>query len=232
MHWSWFQVTAHTADPNIFYTSEPAKGYSIDNLAPHVPDGLKLSMTTNGILLRWNISNDNDFQYFAIYREFNDLVAPPIEEYTRIASVTGNEYTDNVNIENGYFSYYITAIDFSGNESKPSRKVSTPVLVGVTNGKQLPVIFALHQNYPNPFNPVTNIQYDLPSAAYVTLKVYNMLGEEVTTLVNSDISAGIHNVAWNASELPSGIYQYRITAIPSGDNAKPFIQTYRMVLIK
>lgn len=85
--------------------------------------------------------------------------------------------------------------------------------------------YSLSQNYPNPFNPVTNIEYSLPQASEVTIKVYNMLGSEVATLVNEQKSAGSHIVQWNASDLSSGVYIYRITA---GN----FAQTRKLTLIK
>ncbi len=72
--------------------------------------------------------------------------------------------------------------------------------------------FKLYQNYPNPFNPTTKIKYQIPKEEKVTLKVYDILGREVSTLVNEIKSAGIHEINFNASRLASGVYFYRITA--------------------
>ena len=100
------------------------------------------------------------------------------------------------------------------------------ILSDVTNNKIIvPVKFELYQNYPNPFNPTTIIKYSIPKQSMVSLKVYNMLGEEVAELVNGEKSKGNYQVNFNAKGLSSGIYLYRI-------KAGNFVQTKKMVLIK
>ena len=95
----------------------------------------------------------------------------------------------------------------------------------VESTDQLPTEFALFQNYPNPFNPTTNIKFDLPKESNVTLKVYNILGEEVATLVNKVMPAGHQVVTFDASRLASGMYIYRI-------EAGNFVQVKKMLLMK
>jgi len=90
---------------------------------------------------------------------------------------------------------------------------------------QLPSSFSLQQNYPNPFNPTTVICYSLPVSSYVSLNVYDVLGREVGTLVNEEQNAGTHNVTFNAGNLTSGVYYYRLT---TGN----FVDTKKLMLIK
>ncbi|HCV42474.1 MAG TPA: hypothetical protein DGH68_03250 [Bacteroidetes bacterium] len=76
----------------------------------------------------------------------------------------------------------------------------------------LPKEFALEQNYPNPFNPITTIKYDLPVDSRVSLVVFNILGQEVVMLANGEQKAGYRSVEWNASNVASGVYFYRLEA--------------------
>jgi hypothetical protein len=95
--------------------------------------------------------------------------------------------------------------------------------------------YRLLQNYPNPFNPTTVISYTLPRVGtqyIVSLKVFDLLGREVTTLVNEKKSAGSYQVPWNASGLASGMYFYRIEAIASLDPSKRFVDVKKMLLLR
>jgi len=103
-------------------------------------------------------------------------------------------------------------------------KIDSDLLPSVDE-KFIPSEFSLSQNYPNPFNPSTKIKYQIPEMSFVTLKVYDVLGNEVATLVNKEKPAGEYEVEFNASKLPSGIYFYQI-------KAGEFIQTKKMIFIK
>jgi hypothetical protein len=83
-------------------------------------------------------------------------------------------------------------------------------VLGIENNPLLPIKFSLHQNYPNPFNPVTTIRYDLPIQTEAKLTIYNVLGQEVNILLNQTMNAGSHTIKWNAANLSSGIYFYRL----------------------
>jgi hypothetical protein len=93
------------------------------------------------------------------------------------------------------------------------------------NTQELPKDYQLFQNYPNPFNPTTNIRYQITKNNLITIKVYDLLGKEIETLVNQKQTPGIYEVQFNGSNLSSGVYFYRIQ---SGD----FMQTKKMLLIK
>lgn len=97
--------------------------------------------------------------------------------------------------------------------------------VGVINENLTPLTYELSHNYPNPFNPVTMIEYSLPSPGKVSLIIYNLLGQEIGRLVDSEMPAGDHIATWNATNYASGIYFYRLQA---GD----YVETYKMVLLK
>jgi len=108
--------------------------------------------------------------------------------------------------------------------------VTIPVTVNIIDRvsdkeQAVPMQFALHQNYPNPFNPSTEIRFDLPQTAPVTLAVYNLLGQKVATVLDQRLEAGSHQVSFDATGLASGVYFYRI-------NAAQFTDLKKMVLVK
>jgi predicted extracellular nuclease len=129
----------------------------------------------------------------------------------KIGKLIGIIYYNN----NNYMVVPRTNADYSG-------VVTTLV---ADNQLVLPARYALDQNYPNPFNPSTTIRYSVPAAGRVSLKVYNILGQEVATLVNTQKSAGTYNVTFDASKLSTGVYFYRII---SGS----FAQVKKMLLLK
>ena len=136
-----------------------------------------------------------------------------METVTRLKSYS---YTDNSNLLSGNYSYRLKQIDNDG-QFKYSKVVEVSF--------NAPAEFSLKQNYPNPFNPSTKISYALPSKGFVTLKVYDVIGNEVASLVNQEQEEGEHNISFDASNLSSGIYFYKITA---GN----FVKTMKMILLR
>lgn len=94
-----------------------------------------------------------------------------------------------------------------------------------------PDAYVLQQNVPNPFNPATTFHYELPEASHVALKIYNVLGQEVITLIDGTQSAGVFNATWNASDKPSGIYFVRMTAL-DGNSRQVYQEVKKVVLMK
>jgi hypothetical protein len=118
------------------------------------------------------------------------------------------------------------------NEQEPvevSTEMTISYVLGI-DGAAIPDVYALHQNYPNPFNPITRINYDLPEDALVNITIYDMMGRQVKTLINSEQSAGYRTIRWNGTNylgqtVSAGLYMYVIQA---GDYRK----TRKMVLLK
>jgi hypothetical protein len=116
--------------------------------------------------------------------------------------------------------------EFAGEDGAVISAKLSAATAEITN---VPTEFALGQNYPNPFNPSTQINYDLPQAGMVTLTVYNLMGQEVSKLVNEHKAAGSYSVQWNAMNLASGMYVYRINVQTEKDVVTA---TKRLVLLK
>ena len=107
----------------------------------------------------------------------------------------------------------------------------------MVSGELVPTVYSLEQNYPNPFNPTTTFRYGLPEVSYVTMKVYDILGQEIKTLVNEEQSAGYKSVMWDSrneygSQVASGVYLYRIDAKAVRNTSVSFIAVKKMILLK
>lgn len=118
-----------------------------------------------------------------------------------------------------------------GNGGTILTTTSAGTVTGVALAGSLPDEFKLFQNYPNPFNPQTTIEYAVPKAGLATLKIYNILGQEVATLLNERLNEGRHQMQWNGRNVASGVYFYRLILAPS-DGSASLNQTKKMLLIK
>ena len=171
-------VTAHTEDPYVFFDSESSSGYSIDNLSPDVPVGLSAEIIEGGVLLNWSSPLDEDFAYHNVYR--SDIMSM---ESAMVFNTTDSFFIDLEIDPGSNYDYWVTAVDYSGNESEGSNIVQISPTGLSTVADLIPEVYALGQNYPNPFNPSTQIRYALPEQSQVVLTVYDMLGRKVRTLV-------------------------------------------------
>jgi hypothetical protein len=113
-----------------------------------------------------------------------------------------------------------------------SKKLVAKPGTSVEKQKDLPTEYALLQNYPNPFNPTTNIVFDIPQNSNVKIMIYDMLGREVAALVNANYTPGHYTVPFNASQLASGMYIYRMTSQSVSGDQKLFTSTKKLMLVK
>src|ERR1035437_231165 len=171
------------------------------------------------VVLNWTTATEKNSSSFEVEKKQAD-----INTWQKIASVKAADlsnsprnysYADK-NITAGKYNYRLKMVDNDG-----SFNYSSIVNVDIS----APVKFELAQNFPNPFNPSTTIRYQLPVNSRITLKVFDMLGKEVTTLVNEQKLAGSYEVTLNADKLSSGVYYYQLKT----DN---FVQTKKFALVK
>jgi len=180
-------------------------------------------VVADGVLLNWNTATEINNQGFEIERRAEG-------NWAKVGYVAGHGTTTepksysflDENISSGTYNYRLKQLDFDGSYSY---SFEIEVEVNLT-----PDNFNLFQNYPNPFNPNTTIQFQVPNATDVTIKIHDMLGQEVRTLINEQITAGVHKVNWDGLndagvQMSSGTYIYRMTA---GD----FVQAREMILLK
>jgi len=223
-HFSYFRISGHGSN-NAVVMSVADSGYSVDNLAPAAPQSMSFHEAVGKVVLEWSEPVDADFNYFAIYRSASSGFTPG--EENRLGFSTENAFEDE-SVAIGTYYYVISAFDFSGNEGDFSDELAAAVTS--VDGDLLPDEFGLAQNYPNPFNPTTVIPYQLPVAADVRLTIYNVLGQEVRTLVHARETAGAKRVIWDARDnrgktVTPGVYIYRLRA---GD----FVSIRKMILLK
>ena len=129
-------------------------------------------------------------------------------------------FTDKSALSGKYY-YRLKQVDFDG---------TYQYLKSVEVDMGIPKNYSLDQNYPNPFNPSTTIRFALPMNAKVNIRLYNTLGQEVANILNNEFSAGVHETVFNASNLSSGIYFYRLEA--RGADGSLYASTKRMLLLK
>jgi hypothetical protein len=154
--------------------------------------------------------------------------------------VTTNNGTNWKEANAGLTDSVITALTvkgaylFAGTGSGVWKRPLSEMIVDVPQStNQLPGDFLLEQNYPNPFNPATTISYQLPTQSHVVLKVFDVLGKEIATLVNGVEEAGYKSVLWELNNLPGGVYFYRIvTRRTDAGQTRSYTKTKKLLLLK
>ncbi|MCK4512594.1 hypothetical protein KAW64_12695, partial [bacterium] len=199
---------------------------SVDNLAPAPPAGLLADGDELLVTLTWDVSEEEDFDYYAVYRD----VVEDFEPGEAIGLTSDPTYEDTDPPAALEWWYKVAAFDFGGNESDPSLPAGA-TSTGVTD--LVPTVFWLGPAVPNPFNPVTDIQYWVPSgqkSCHVALIIHDSTGRVVRHLVGGEIPPGVHVAPWDGRDdggslVASGVYFYSMEA---GDYAN----RRRMVLLK
>jgi hypothetical protein len=175
------------------------------------------------IILRWTTASEINNEGFEIERSSGESSFQKIGFLAGKGTTTEQqlyEFKDVVNTERKV-TYRLKQIDYNGDYS-----YSSEVEVSIN----LPLEFSLNQNYPNPFNPSTEISYSIAEESRVILKVYNLIGQEVKTIVNQGLSAGSYSVSLDASGLAGGTYIYRLEA--AGISGKRVSSSKKMTLLK
>jgi len=169
--------------------------------------------------LQWTTVTETNNHGFEILRSaHND------NQWQLIGFVAGHGTTTETNdysfvdgnVQPGSYSYRLKQIDFDGTFEY------SPVVEVVISS---PIDFELSQNYPNPFNPITNIDFRIAKSGFVSLKIYDMLGNKISTLVSKEMNAGEYEIEFDGSNLPSGTYFYRL-------EVENYTGTKKMVLLR
>lgn len=173
----------------------------------------------NDVTLHWKTATETNNSSFVIERKSSNN-----NQFIQIANIPGRgtttkpvsySYTDE-DLSAGNYTYRLKQIDLDG---------SFDYIGSIELDIVPPKVFALEQNYPNPFNPTTTIKYSVPATGFVNLSIFNVLGEKVTDLINKEVEAGSYELNFNASNLSSGVYFYKL-------EAGSFISIKKMMLIK
>lgn len=210
----------------------------LDQIVPVELASFTARASENSVELKWSTATETNNKGFEIERSLSPTPSQgegtsglhlPLEGgrgvgWQKIGFISGNgtstqphqySYFDK-SVSPGIYYYRLKQIDYDG-----SYKYSNEIEVSCS----VPNKYELSQNYPNPFNPTTVINYQLKTTGKTTLIIYNLLGQEVKTLVNEVQSAGEHKVKWNAGGMASGVYMYRL-------ESNGFVQTRKMILTK
>jgi len=211
-----YTITVQGEGPN--GTPVHRRTVTLDVVVPVELTSFTANSNGNDVNLNWTTASEINNHGFEIHRKMQN------GEFRGVGFIDGNGTTTEIqnysftdeNLSPGNYSYRLKQVDFDG-----TSELSDVIDVEVS----APIDFSLSQNYPNPFNPSTRISYSIPTDGYVTLKVYDVLGNEVASLVDEQKQSGSFDVNFNASALSSGVYYYTL-------KAGEFTSTKKLVLMK
>ena len=170
------------------------------------------------VTLHWSTASEHNTDHFEIVR--NGIVREEVEAEGESASEINYIWVDKEVQNDLTYNYTLVSVDLDGVRQTLGTVNATPAFdaYAVTE-------YALHQNYPNPFNPTTTITVDLADAGFASLRVFNLVGQEVRTLINESLPRGSHVALFDATNLPSGVYIYQL-------DINEFSAQRKMILMK
>jgi hypothetical protein len=191
-----------------------------------------MTVDAHTVKIEWTtVSEQNTYGFYVQRKGEKEAAYTDVSEFIGGAGTTLNEehaysWTD-AKANDGVYYYRLRTVDLNG-DVEYSSAIRVAIVLGVKD--RIPVVFKLNQNYPNPFNPTTEITFDLPENGVVTLKIYNIIGQEVATILNGvQYEPGSYSQTFNASSFSSGVYYYRISVTGVNQNHDSL---NKMVLIK
>ena len=208
-----------------------SKHVYVDNPLPVELASFTSAISGRNVTLNWSTVSELNNSGFDIEKSI--VKGQTSEGWSKIGFINGSgtisepqnySFTDK-NLTTGKYKYRLKQIDFNGNFEYFN--LAEEVSIGV------PDKFELSQNYPNPFNPVTNLEYGIAKLGFVSLKIYDVLGRELVTLVNEIKEPGYYKIQFNASDLSSGVYFYRlVVSSPNPMTADDFVAVKKFVVMK
>ena len=181
------------------------------------------SVSGNNVVLNWSTATEVNNSGFQVERKSinGNYISVGFVQGKGTTTEEQNYMFADKDLAVGTYTYRLKQMDFDGTfEYSPEVEAE----VGV------PMEFELSQNYPNPFNPSTSIKFSLVTDSRVTLRLFDVIGQEVATLINNDLAAGYHSTIVDGSNLSSGVYFYRLDA--TGVNGQKYSSVKKMVLTK
>jgi len=203
-----------------FGTYGSIRMYDPHSIVPVELSSFSASVNSDNIFLSWSIATELNNRGFEVERKLESSDSWVSLEFVEGRGTTTEPKTYtyvDYNLVAGEYNYRIKQVDFNGNIT--FYNLAETLVFGT------PTKFELSQNYPNPFNPSTTISFSIPQKSDVSVKIFDILGNEIATLVNETKEAGRYNVSFNASKYSSGVYFYTI-------KAGSLYETKKMTLLK
>ncbi len=226
---NWVNETIKTRNMNSF------SDYALTDQTSPLP--VELCSFTASVInrqtdLRWETCSELNNKGFDVERRSYNNISNTFNNWEKISFVSGNGTTNEHNYYNysdtklstGKYQYRLKQIDFNGNYEYHTLNSPSDVIIGT------PKTAELFQNYPNPSNPTSKVDFQIPFSSKVSLKVFDLTGKEVASLVDKELDGGFYTAEFNGSNLASGVYFYRLIA--SSNDGNQFNKTMKLILVK